>query len=119
MSHLAVVLLQDSAPTCRFYSYEREVNLAQRSPIKRMQEQDSPASLPMVLCVTSITPITNEQAQHNQGQLNSSILELTDGWYRIKANVDIPLQRAIEAGRLRVGYKIALAGARVSDQSQS
>ena len=95
------------------HSYEREVNLAQRSAIKRMQEQDSPASLPMVLCIASITPIRNGQAQSGHDQQNSSLLELTDGWYRIKANADIPLQRAIEAGRLRVGYKIALAGARV------
>lgn len=96
------------------YSYEREVNLAQRSAIKRMQEQDSPASLPMVLCVASITPLRIEQAQHAQTPSHSSILELTDGWYRIKASADIALQRAIEAGRLRSGYKLAIAGARVS-----
>lgn len=94
------------------YRYEREVNLAQRPAIKRLQEQDSPASLPMVLCITSI--ISGEQQTGEGSSTSSSGLELTDGWYRIRANVDPPLQRAIDAGRLRTGYKMAIAGARVS-----
>jgi breast cancer 2 susceptibility protein len=86
--------------------------MAQRSALKRIQEQDSPASLPMVLCVSGISR-QETNGQTNTGQ-PTSLLELTDGWYRIRANVDPPLQRAIDAGRLGVGYKIAISGARVS-----
>jgi breast cancer 2 susceptibility protein len=94
------------------HRYEREVNLAQRPAIKRLQEQDSPASLPMVLCVTSI--IRGEPKTGEGSSAASSSLELTDGWYRIRANVDPPLQRAIDSGKLTIGYKMAIAGARVS-----
>ena len=94
------------------HRYEREVNLAQRPAIKRLQEQDSPASLPMVLCIASIT--RGEQKTSEGSSTSSSSLELTDGWYRIRANVDPPLQRAIDTGKLRTGYKMAIAAARAS-----
>jgi hypothetical protein len=98
----------------RICRYEREVNLAQRSAIKRLQEQDSPASLPMVLCVTSITQTFGTTEQSDAAKTPNSCLELTDGWYHIRANVDPPLQRAIDTGKLLPGFKIAIAGARVS-----
>jgi breast cancer 2 susceptibility protein len=65
----------------------------------------------MVLCITSI--ISSGQQTNGETSVSGSYLELTDGWYRIRANVDPPLQRAIDAGRLRTGYKMAIAGARV------
>jgi breast cancer 2 susceptibility protein len=40
-------------------------------------------------------------------------LELTDGWYRLKAQVDLPMARAVRKGVIRVGRKIGVAGARV------
>jgi hypothetical protein len=40
-------------------------------------------------------------------------LEVTDGWYRLKAQVDESLARAVRKGTLRVGRKIGIAGARV------
>lgn len=44
---------------------------------------------------------------------DATILELSDGWYRIRAGADAPLQRAIDRGKLFVGCKLAIAGARV------
>lgn len=41
-------------------------------------------------------------------------LEVTDGWYRLRATVDPPLARAISRGVVRVGRKIAVAGAKVN-----
>lgn len=102
----------------KFHRYEREVNRAERPAIKRIQEHDSPASLPMVLCVSQIRW---EEATHesDNGQADASALviaglELTDGWYRIRANVDRTLKSACERGKIVVGCKLAIAGAKVS-----
>ena len=40
-------------------------------------------------------------------------LEVTDGWYRLRAQVDLAIARAVRRGILRVGRKIGMAGARV------
>ncbi|GAA5967105.1 hypothetical protein JCM11641_000443 [Rhodosporidiobolus odoratus] len=103
------------------YRYEREINLAQRSCIKRIQEQDSPASLPMVLCVSQIRwdePSDNDPAPPAAPADGSSSLvivglELTDGWYRIRANVDTTLRSACERGKIVVGSKLAVMGAKL------
>lgn len=97
----------------RSHSYEREVNRAERSAIKRIQERDSPAWLPMVLCVSQIR-WDDPPDDADTGTLVIVGLELTDGWYRIRSNVDQTLKRACERGKLVVGSKIAISGARVS-----
>lgn len=43
-------------------------------------------------------------------------LEVTDGWYRLRAQVDESLARAIRKGVLRVGRKISVAGARLASE---
>ncbi|KAF7972587.1 hypothetical protein HWV62_17384, partial [Athelia sp. TMB] len=43
-------------------------------------------------------------------------LEVTDGWYRLKARVDESLARAARRGVLKVGRKIAIARARLSSE---
>lgn len=101
------------------FRYEREYGNAQRSAIKRIQEQDSPASLPMVLCVSAVLKVTTVPQEEGATAQEATILELSDGWYRIRANADPPLQRALNAGRLAVGYKIAISGARVCLSSPS
>lgn len=40
-------------------------------------------------------------------------LEITDGWYRLRATVDEALARAARKNILRVGRKIACSGAKV------
>ncbi|GHJ86783.1 hypothetical protein NliqN6_3185 [Naganishia liquefaciens] len=94
------------------YRYEREVNMAHRSAIKRIQEQDSPPSLPMVLCVSAIVSSPGKGNADNISQDQKS-LELTDGWYVIRANVDGPISRAVHSGKIAVGFKIAVSGAKL------
>lgn len=94
-------------------SYEREINRAQRSAVKRIQEQDSPPSLPMILCVSAIINSPADPASDGENATERQALELTDGWYTIRANVDAPLSRALKSGKLRVGCKIGIAGAKV------
>jgi len=40
-------------------------------------------------------------------------LEVTDGWYRLRAQVDLPMARAVRKGTIRIGRKIGVAGAKV------
>jgi breast cancer 2 susceptibility protein len=39
------------------------------------------------------------------------ILELSNGWYKIKAHLDPVLVRVLKRGALRVGFKLAISGA--------
>lgn len=88
--------------------YEREFNHAHRPAIRLIQEHDASAARPMVLCVSAIL----ETTENNNDQ--ASELELTDGWYKIRATYDAPLARAVAKGTLKVGSKIAISGAKVS-----
>lgn len=42
-----------------------------------------------------------------------SVIELTDGWYRIFATVDKVLQRAVTKGKVKIGSKLSICGAQV------
>ncbi|SPO26675.1 related to Brh2 - Rad51-associated protein Brh2 [Ustilago trichophora] len=100
------------------YRYEREVHLAQRSCIKRIQEHDSSPARPMVLFVSNISEEENE-VRDKAGAIStrrSTILELSDGWYRIQAQIDPVLTRACQGGRLRIGQKLAIMGATLDTQ---
>ncbi|WVR08068.1 hypothetical protein IAU60_005114 [Kwoniella sp. DSM 27419] len=92
------------------YRYEREYGKAERSIIKRIQEHDSSPSLPMVLYVSSI-----HRAEVDGKQTCS--LELSDGWYRIRAQIDENLRRAVIKGKIVVGRKLAIAGAKLESGS--
>lgn len=45
-------------------------------------------------------------------------LEVTDGWYRLRAEVDAPLARAIRRGVIRAGRKISVADAKVRNSTE-
>ena len=93
------------------------MNQAQRSCVKRIQEQDSSAGHPMVLCVTQIR--WGNASGLSDDPLVIIGLELTDGWYRIRANVDATLHSACERGKIVVGSKLAISGAKVGGPSSS
>lgn len=67
----------------------------------------------MVLCISNI--FWSESGVTSDGLAIAACpeLEVTDGWYKLRATVDPPLARAIERGAIRVGRKIAVAGAKV------
>lgn len=93
--------------------YERELNGGSRPPFRLISTQDAPASYPMVLCVSNITWSEGGPADDGTPTEPHPELEVTDGWYRLRAQVDAPLARAIRRGIIRVGRKIGVAGARV------
>uniref|UniRef100_A0A2N9G9N3 Tower domain-containing protein n=1 Tax=Fagus sylvatica TaxID=28930 RepID=A0A2N9G9N3_FAGSY len=99
------------------YRYEREVNNAHRSAIKRILEGDASPSAMMVLCISAICSncdLENETcsvavigAENN----NATKVELTDGWYAMDAVLDVPLSNQLAAGKLFVGQKLRIWGA--------
>lgn len=46
-------------------------------------------------------------------------IELSDGWYRLKAAIDAPIARAVQRGMIKPGKKLAIAGASVSSSKIS
>ena len=80
------------------YRYEREVNNCQRSPLKRIIEQDDAANRYLVLMIASL-----REAE--------GLMELSDGWYSVWAHVDKPILDLIAAGKLYSGCKLEIFGA--------
>ncbi|KAG2076942.1 hypothetical protein BDR04DRAFT_1067282 [Suillus decipiens] len=95
------------------YRYERDLNGSTRPPLRLITTRDAPAASPMVLCVSNV--IRSPAGQTEDGcPIPSPELEVTDGWYRLRARVDKPLARAIHKGHIKIGRKIAVTGARLS-----
>ncbi|KAK9053973.1 hypothetical protein SSX86_025048 [Deinandra increscens subsp. villosa] len=97
------------------YRYEREVNNGHRSALKRILEGDAPPSSPLVLCIASIQlKCDAEPDTETSNVTESSSLELTDGWYSIKALLDELLLKQLVSGQLFVGQKLRICGAGLS-----
>ncbi|WAR52130.1 hypothetical protein PtB15_1B569 [Puccinia triticina] len=95
------------------YRYEREFVRGDRPVLQRILENDCPPSMPMCLVIVGIvrrsSPSSSSAIQG--GPTVPEILELSDGWYRIKAHLDPVLLRVLRRGGLRVGFKLAISGA--------
>ncbi|KAH9058304.1 hypothetical protein EDB87DRAFT_1685476 [Lactarius vividus] len=97
------------------YRYEKELNGSARPALRLITTQDTSARLHMVLCVSDIT-WSQEGVQVGECGLPvvpHPTLELSDGWYRLRARVDEILARAVRRGVIRVGRKIAISGASI------
>ncbi|XP_078603225.1 uncharacterized protein LOC144877195 [Branchiostoma floridae x Branchiostoma japonicum] len=98
------------------YRYDREVDLSQISALKKILERDDTPSKTIVLCVARVIPPTSGQ-DCTSGQdskkvpQKETIVELTDGWYGIRAALDPPLARLVESKRIYVGQKLCVSGA--------
>ena len=67
----------------------------------------------MVLCVSNIVtwaPAADDEEWTSEPHPE---LEVTDGWYRLRARIDLPLARAVRRGLIKVGSKLAVSGAKV------
>ncbi|KAJ3837344.1 hypothetical protein F5878DRAFT_219187 [Lentinula raphanica] len=94
------------------YRYEREMNLGIRAPFHLITTQDHPSTAPMVLCISDIIW---PQASSSNANLPPQ-LELTDGWYRLRAQIDLSMVNAIKRGKLRIGRKIAVMGCKLDTE---
>lgn len=91
------------------YRYEREVHRGAHSCVKRIQERTAPADRAMVLCVYAVQRLAHTDPDEGP----STVLHLTDGWYLIRAELDAPLQRAVDAGKIRRGHKLGICAAQL------
>ncbi|KAM6180384.1 breast cancer type 2 susceptibility protein [Erethizon dorsatum] len=99
------------------YRYDVEIDRSRRSAIKKIMERDDTAAKTLVLCVSDIvssdtnTPETSSNKTSGAGTKKVAVIELTDGWYAVKAQLDPPLSALVKNGRLAVGQKIIVHGA--------
>ncbi|CAH0547239.1 unnamed protein product [Brassicogethes aeneus] len=84
------------------YRYDREIDKAERSALRKIYEKDDSSQKRLVLCVSNIT--------EDKGKYE---LELTDGWYAIKTVVDDPLSFQVFKRKIQVGTKLITSGAEV------
>ncbi|EHS62527.1 uncharacterized protein PGTG_20647 [Puccinia graminis f. sp. tritici CRL 75-36-700-3] len=93
------------------YRYEREFVCGDRSALKRILDNDCPSSMPMCLVIVGIIRRPGPSSATKGIPVTTEILELSDGWYKIKAHLDPVLARVLKRGTLRVGFKLAISGA--------
>ncbi|KAK2112680.1 Breast cancer 2, early onset [Saguinus oedipus] len=97
--------------------YDMEIDKSRRSALKKIMERDDTAAKTLVLCVSDIISLSANISETSSNKTSSAdtqnvaIIELTDGWYAVKAQLDPPLLAVLKNGRLTVGQKIILHGA--------
>ncbi|NWX12072.1 BRCA2 protein, partial [Aegotheles bennettii] len=98
------------------YRYDLEVDKSKRSAIKKITERDDAAGKTLVLCISKIvslnTVVSPSSSNKNvESKKAAAIIEVTDGWYGIRALLDPPLKAFLHRRRLIVGQKIIVHGA--------
>ncbi|XP_066032067.1 breast cancer type 2 susceptibility protein [Chamaea fasciata] len=98
------------------YRYDLEVDKSKRSAIKKIMERDDAAGKTLVLCISKIislnTVVSPSSSNKNvESKKAAALIEVTDGWYGIRALLDPPLKAFLDRKRLTVGQKIIVHGA--------
>ncbi|XP_073518613.1 breast cancer type 2 susceptibility protein isoform X2 [Phyllobates terribilis] len=91
------------------YRYDIEIDKCQRSAVRKIMERDDSPAKTMVLCISKILILENTET--SDVRPTSAIIEVTDGWYGIKAILDPALTSLLKKGRMFVGQKIMVQGA--------
>ena len=93
--------------------YKHEFEEGKRPALRLIAAGDASPATPMVVCVTNVTW---KESHYNSDGVHvpaHPTIEVTDGWYRLRARVDEPLGKACLRLRIRIGTKLAVLGARV------
>ena len=67
----------------------------------------------MILCVSNVTWTESGVTEDGTPVPTVPQVEVTDGWYRLRAQLDEPLERAVRKGKIRIGSKLAVMGCKV------
>ncbi|XP_064609538.1 uncharacterized protein LOC135473609 [Liolophura sinensis] len=108
------------------YRYDREIDNCQRPALRKILEHDDTPGKRMVLCISDVIFCGGRDSSATQGtdtpgkpgKLSQVELELTDGWYCIRAVVDTPLQELIKTGRLERGDKLCVCGTELTGSEE-
>ncbi|XP_065058550.1 breast cancer type 2 susceptibility protein-like [Rhopilema esculentum] len=113
------------------YRYDKEVDHSERSSLKKIFERDDVANSRLVLCVSricsSLSPDPKEEGESKEAATRDKNVtenvkrkvELTDGWYPIKAVLDKPLSYLVQAGKIEIGTKLCIYGANLVGAEQA
>ncbi|NWX66008.1 BRCA2 protein, partial [Promerops cafer] len=98
------------------YRYDLEVDKSKRSAIKKIMERDDAAGKTLVLCISKIISLNtvvspSSSSKNMESKKAAALIEVTDGWYGIRALLDPPLKAFLDRRRLTVGQKIIVHGA--------
>ncbi|NXH59299.1 BRCA2 protein, partial [Rhabdornis inornatus] len=98
------------------YRYDLEVDKSKRSAIKKIMERDDAAGKTLVLCISKIISLNavaspRSSNKNMESKKAAALIEVTDGWYGIRALLDPPLKAFLDRRRLTVGQKIIVHGA--------
>ncbi|XP_014666901.1 PREDICTED: breast cancer type 2 susceptibility protein homolog [Priapulus caudatus] len=109
------------------YRYDVEIDAATRPTLRRITERDDAPGKTMVLCVSSVAPSLVDRAATVLSRSDAGVqgatpatgavsagVQLTDGWYSIRAVLDAPLTALVRAGRVAVGDKLCIQGAELT-----
>ncbi|XP_075122091.1 breast cancer type 2 susceptibility protein [Leptodactylus fuscus] len=91
------------------YRYDVEIDKCQRSAVRKIMERDDTAAKTLVLCISKILTLGSSEASDTKQ--TCAVLEVTDGWYGIKALLDQALTSLLKKERLFIGQKIIVHGA--------
>ncbi|NWS90547.1 BRCA2 protein, partial [Toxostoma redivivum] len=98
------------------YRYDLEIDKSKRSAIKKIMERDDAAGKTLVLCISKIISLNavsspSSSNKNVESKKAAALIEVTDGWYGIRALLDPPLKAFLDRRRLTVGQKIIVHGA--------
>lgn len=101
-AHFNAIITPDNVYNQLLYRYHVEINCVKRSVIRKILEKDDIPNKRMVLFVSRVF--------RTQNPFEAEI-ELSDGWYALRAILDPPLITAICNGKIVVGTKLMIQGA--------
>ncbi|XP_011495611.1 PREDICTED: breast cancer type 2 susceptibility protein homolog [Ceratosolen solmsi marchali] len=97
------------------YRYDREIDKAERSALRRILEKDDVSTRRMVLCISSIKWKSYKQDEEINGKalvgLSQIEIEAMDGWYSIPLTIDTAMAHYVATGKIKEGTKIITYGA--------
>eukprot|EP01129_Flabellula_baltica_P014248 TRINITY_DN6781_c0_g2_i1.p1 TRINITY_DN6781_c0_g2~~TRINITY_DN6781_c0_g2_i1.p1 ORF type:complete len:602 (-),score=94.02 TRINITY_DN6781_c0_g2_i1:917-2722(-) len=105
------------------YRCEIEIFQSKRPAIRKILEQDESSARLIVVVVTAIrfTGTSSDPTGHPSDDHSLGIIEISDGWYSINAQLDEKLTELLNKGKIYEGLKLRIASSVVigSGRAQS